>query len=339
MAAETLDPIPLDKEFSFVGPDKTGQCVGTFSAFNTSVTLQAFGDLKTCRVAFIAARDACRRYERLFSRTLPHSDIARVNASSGEWVPIARETYDLLKESLRYCAESGGVFDITMGSAVRLWDFHEGVVPDEGELRAALEHVNWRFVQLGQQQVEGMAADDARVPCFARLTDPQASVDVGGTAKGWIADELGALLRRRGLASFLINLGGNVLAGEAKPDGSPWRIGLQDPRHKREENAPVIGAVPVTNASVVTSGVYERAFTRDGRTYHHILDPQTGFPVETDLAAATVIAQRSMDAEGYSTTLLALGHEGAKAFMSTHSRIQSLHLISPDAKITSYARK
>ena len=337
-AAVPVDPIPLDKEFSFTGPDKAGQCVGVFSAFNTSVTLQAYGDVKTCRSAFVAARDACRRYERLFSRTLPHSDVARINASTGEWVPIAFETYDLLKESLRYCRESGGVFDVTMGSAVRLWDFHKGVVPDEQQLQEALAHVNWRAVQLGRQQVEGAVEDDPRIPCFARLTDPQASVDVGGTAKGWIADALGELLRAHGIERYLINLGGNVLAGEVKPDGSPWRIGLQDPRHKREENVSVIGAVPVTNASVVTSGVYERTFTRDGRTYHHILDPKTGYPVETDLAAATIVAERSMDAEGYSTTMLALGHDKAKEFMRTHARIKSLYLITPDAQINCISR-
>lgn len=338
---EPLDPIPLENKYSFSGPDKVGKCTGSFSAFNTVITLDAYAEAETCRKAFSDARDACRRYERLFSRTLPHSDISRLNAAGGAWTPISHETFDLLKASLRYCAESGGVFDITMGAAVRLWDFHKGIIPDDDKLQAALAHVDYRTVKLGRQtNPDGtpLEGDEASIPCFAKLEDPEASVDVGGTAKGWIADALGALLEEHGIGIYMINLGGNVLVGDKKPDGTPWRIGLQDPRHKREENTPVLGAVEVTNASVVTSGVYERTFKRDGVTYHHILDPKTGYPVKTDLAGATVVAEKSMDAEGYSTTLLALGSEGAKEFVRTHPRIQTAYLISPDAKVLSVRR-
>ena len=111
-----------------------------------------------------------------------------------------------------------------------------------------------------------------------------------------------------------MNLGGNVVAHGEKPDRVPWRIGLQDPRDKEG----VVGAVAVHDASAVTSGVYERCFERDGTFYHHILDPETGLPAQTDTAGATVIARRSLDAEGYSTTLLALGIERGIAFARSH---------------------
>lgn len=323
----------------------------------------------TCERAFEAARDRCRFFERAFSRTLPHSDIARLNGARGRWVEIQPETFELLQASLRYCEESGGVFDITMGAAVRLWDFHREVIPDADELRRALDHVNWRNVELREDREGNGPADDAprgadggeaaaasalnaadpeadgsdatagaksggegpsrAARFFARLADPLASVDVGGTAKGFIADDLGRALDSQGIGSFIINLGGNVLARGTKPDGSPWRIGLQDPRHRQEEDAAthIVGAVKLSNASAVTSGVNERGFTRNGVRYHHILDANTGYPVETDIASVTVIAERSLDAEGYSTTLLALGREAGAAFAREHPAIIAAYFI------------
>ena len=158
-------------------------------------------------------------------------------------------------------------------------------------------------------------------------------MDVGGIAKGWIADRLSALLAERGLDSFVVNLGGNVMARGQKPDGSPWRVGLQDPRDKGS----IVGAVTVRDASAVTSGVYERCFERDGAFYHHILDPKTGFPVETDAAGATVVARRSIDAEGYSTTLLALGIERGLAFARERDAILGAYFVDRDGKVAGIA--
>ena len=139
-----IDPLPLEDEFRFHGPDEAGRCDAMFYAFNTVVTLQAFADEAACRRSFARALHACRKFERLFSRTLPHSDIARLNDAHGAWVDVSRETFELLAASKRYCEESGGIFDITMGAAVRLWDFHAGTIPDDAELAAALQHVDWR---------------------------------------------------------------------------------------------------------------------------------------------------------------------------------------------------
>lgn len=381
-----IDPLPLEDEFRFHGPDEAGRCDAMFYAFNTVVTLQAFADETACRRGFARGLHACRKFERLLSRTLPHSDIARLNDAHGAWVDVSRETFELLAASKRYCEESGGIFDITMGAAVRLWDFHAGVIPDDAELATALQHVDWRAIELehapaqddGRREsapgahtaaragedkayaerkadapgedaraTDGQAHENGAAPACggtgqprhrARLDDAAASVDVGGTAKGYIADALGDILLEEGVESFVVNLGGNVLAHGAKPDGKPWMIGLQDPRASRESGK-VLGAVPLENASAVTSGTYERFFEKDGRTYHHILDPKTGFPAETDLAGATVIARTSLDAEGYSTTLLALGKERATAFVQNHPTIMAAYLVDPQGRITAVARR
>lgn len=315
------DPVPLEDLHETHGPNDAGMMTHQFYAFNTIVTLQAYAEVDRCLPAFDVARAASRTFERQFSRTLPHSDIARLNAAQGGRVCIADDTAELLRAALGYCADSEGLFDVTVGSVVRLWNFHEGIVPDRKAVEQALAHVDWHALHVGSDERGG----------WAQLDDPHAAVDVGGIAKGWIADRLSDLLVEHGLNSFIVNLGGNVMAHGEKPDGSPWRVGLQDPRDKRA----VVGAVAVRDASAVTSGVYERCFERDGEFYHHILDPKTGFPVETDAAGATVIARRSIDAEGYSTTLLALGIERGIAFARSHPTILGAHFVDAAGNVVS----
>ncbi|MEG0666807.1 FAD:protein FMN transferase [Gordonibacter sp.] len=362
---ETYDAIPLEDAVQTLGPDERGMMTELFYAFNTVITLQAFGDEGMCRAAFADARAACRLFERRFSRTLPHSDIARLNAAEGAPVAIAADTAELLRAAIDFCADSEGCFDITMGAVVRLWNFHEGIIPPQEDIDAALAHVDWRTLrvweepgdddterdecrgnarehrtgtgkQRGSADTRGILGDNActngraRHPqAFAQLSDPLAAVDVGGIAKGWIADRLAEAIAAHSLDAFIVNLGGNVVAHGQKPDGSPWRIGLQDPREKEG----IVGAVAVRDASAVTSGVYERCFEKDGAFYHHILDPETGYPAKTDAAGATVVTRLSLDAEGYSTTLLALGVERGIAFTRKHPAILSAYFVDHDGNV------
>ncbi len=336
------------------GPDASGIMTHTFFAFNTAVMLHipqredealaarttsfrprgidvpAAPDDALCPLgissAFDAVRAACRTYERAFSRTLPHSDISRLNAAHGKELRISERTADVLEQSLRYCEASQGRFDVTMGAVTRLWNFHESTVPPRSAIEDALLHVDWRKIVLRKtdDMPEGVPGAHS-----AQLLDPQASIDLGGIAKGWIADALASMLVARGAESFVINLGGNVLAHGKKPDGSPWNVGIRDPHDPRGIKA----HVRVTNASVVTSGIYERCFTSGGRLYHHILDPQTGYPVRTDVASASVVAARSIDAEGFSTTLVSLGMEQAYAFAQERDEILAAVLIDRDGRI------
>ena len=317
--APELDAIPNEDVFEVAGPDETGLATCRFLAFNTRISLSAFGAESTCRAAFEDARAASRRFERLFSRTLAHSDIARLNRAGARAVPIAPETADLLEKALSYCADSWGRFDVTMGAACALWDLRRGVVPSKEALDEALSHVDWRGLRIWEE--------DGRA--FAQLDDPKAAVDVGGIAKGWIADALCGLFERRGLENFLVNLGGNVAVRGEKPGGVAWNIGVQDPR----DPSGIVGAMPLFNASAVTSGIYERCCTVDGRFYHHILSPETGMPAKTDVAGVTVVAKRSIDAEGYSTTLLALGTERGRAFVREHPAIERAIFVTTEGDV------
>ena len=338
--AHILDPIP-DEQYLEARDATGGKPAGVrFLAFNTIIDIEAYGEAAACRAAFEKARALCRLYERLFSRTLPHSDIARINSAHGQPVAIDPLTYDLLERALSYCAESEGAFDITVGPAVRLWNFHDGTVPDDGALAEAVRHVDWRSLKLWKaatapaaesgadaatEAVPGFETEPEPKACFAQLADPDAAVDAGGIAKGWIADALVAAMEAHGLSGTIVNLGGNVAVMGGKPDGAPWRVGVRRPLPS--SSMPLLDSFAVLalrDGSAVTSGIYERAFEQDGKLYHHILDPRTGFPAETDLLSATVVAQSSLDADGYTTALIMMGADRALAFAEQHPALEAV---------------
>ena len=145
------------------------------------------------------------------------------------------------------------------------------------------------------------------------LADPDARLDLGGIAKGYVSDVLLDELAVAGVTSAYVNLGGNVKVLGAKPDGSPWKIGVRDPNAPEDERS--IARVALTDGSVVTSGLYERQFEQGGRRYWHILDPRTGYPVKSDLVSATIVREHSIDGDGYTKPLFMWGSDEALAFL------------------------
>ena len=255
-----------------------------------------------------AVKAACLRYEKLFSRFDEQSQLFRINNAHGAPVDVDPELAQFIEASLDYCEASGGLFDITMGSVTRLWNFKNGTIPAESDVRAALAHVNWRGVRVTGSTVQ--------------LADPEACHELGGIAKGYIADGVLDVLARHGVEHAIVNLGGNVAVMGGRPDGTPWQVGLRQP--VASHGIPVtamFAAVGVASGSVVTSGVYERAFTSDGKAYHHIIDPRTGFPAESDVVSATVVSRTSLEGDGYSTSLILMGVEGALQFAAQHPEI------------------
>lgn len=351
------------------------RCI-SFFLFNTQVHMHAYGDAAadpdaTARLdaALVAARDRCLFFERAFSHTRDDSDIARAHAASPNAVPVSPQTAHLVRQALGYCERSRGKFDITMGTVTSLWNFHTGEVPSRLALARALPHVDYRHIVLDEEPcgrepldeeplgkdspVQGSLDDDAlnagtsRAPSSnvpsskssqpaLAITDPHTILDLGGVAKGYIADELADLFIAHGVGRFVINLGGNVVVRGGRPAdasarppvaaGSPWRIGIinpLDPAHNR-------AIVDMADGSVVTSGIHERRFTKGGVTYHHILDPATGMPAKTDLTSATIIAPRSMDCDGYSTTALMLGARDAIDFVESLPGIEAVLIDEAD---------
>lgn len=312
------------KNYMLSYDETTKRAQMAFLAFNTGVTLTIYSANTSCTQSLINAKEMCHVFERLFSRTISESDIYRINHAKGRKTPVDEHTADLVDKALYYCSESRGTFDVTIAPIVELWDMKNGVIPAADDLRRALSHVDWRQVQTGC---------DSRGR-WVQLRDPDASIDLGGIAKGWIADRLGIFFEGNGcIDAYLIDLGGNILVGGKKPDSKPWKIRIRDAcaEFKKKYNGPLDidplnlpfdDCVILERGSVVTSGVYERCFAREGTLYHHILDPQTGYPAKTDLLSATVVCEKSIDAEGFSTTLLAQGRNGASGFLDAHPEIK-----------------
>ncbi len=241
----------------------------------------------------------CDKYEQLYSRTLEtselyqlnHGELPKENDNKNSFL-VSDELADLLDYGLYYSKLSQGVFDITIAPITSLWDFTaaEPVVPDKEIIEEALPHVGY----------QDMALDGNTVTWGKE----QMSIDLGAIAKGYIADRIKDYLLGQGVKSAMINLGGNVLTVGEKPNGKPFKVGIQKPFADRNE---IVATMDITDLSVVSSGVYERYFIKDDILYHHIIDPATGFPYQNGLISVTIVSPKSVDGDGLSTTCFALG--------------------------------
>ncbi len=274
--------------------------------FDTAVTITVYD--ATDEPLIDTCFSLCQKYEELFSRTKEGSDVYRINHSQGKPVEVSPETISLLQTALSYAKLSNGRIDPTIAPLSSLWDFgvqaaldEEQVrIPDETQIQEGLSHVGYEKIHLSGNQVV--------------LEDPGASIDLGFVAKGYVADRLKEYLLEQGVEHALLDLGGNVLTLGSRPDGEPFRIGIQRPFDQGGSAAAILS---VRDQSLVSSGVYQRYFEKDGRLYHHILDPQTGYPVENSLYSVTILSRSSLEGDALSTTCFCLGlEEGMKLIES-----------------------
>jgi thiamine biosynthesis lipoprotein len=257
-----------------------------------TITIYGAGDTSLLKGAF----ELCAEYEALLSRTLEGSDIWRINHAGGSPVTVDPRTAALIEAALEFGDFSGGAFDITIGRLSELWDFNcNPSVPSGSNLDDALKTVGYRQV---------IVTDDTVV----QLIDPEAWLDLGGIAKGYIADQIASFLKEQGIGGAVIDLGGNIMVVGTKPDGNLWRVGVKQPFDGGSE---IIGALTTGEASIVTSGIYERQFMQDGVLYHHILDPGTGMPAKSDIVSATIVTESSTVGDALSTILILAGSERA----------------------------
>lgn len=259
--------------------------------------------------------DECFRqmseYESLLSRTREGSDVWRINHSRGSSVEVSDDTAALISLAQDYYELSDGAFDITVAPFTALWDFQDqpGSIPADSDLAAAQTHVGFPLLH-----IEGNTVT---------LSDPDAAVDLGGIAKGYIADRLKEFLKSRGISSGYINLGGNVLTIGTKPGGVPWNIGIRKPFAEASE---LIRTVEADDISIVTSGTYERYFEKDGTIYHHILDPASGWPVQNGLQSVTVLSSSSAEGDALSTTCFVLGLERGMELVESLDGIEAMFI-------------
>jgi len=250
------------------------------------------------------------------------SEIALLNAGAGkEKTVLSAQTYHVLSQATEFAAITGGAFDPTIGSLVQLWGINSGngKVPVEQDIQKSIALVNYKSLQLAQDGTN----------CTAYLPHQGQIVDLGGIAKGYAGDEAKQILLANGIKSGMINLGGNIVAIGKKKDGSHWRVGIQNPLAPR---GTFLGIVQLDDKSVVSSGAYERYFIKDGKRYHHIIDPNTGHPSESDLIGVTIIADQGIAADALSTGVFVLGLEKGIKLVDSLQGVDAI-LIAADKKV------
>ncbi|MEG1848098.1 MAG: FAD:protein FMN transferase [Lachnospiraceae bacterium] len=277
---------------------------------NTIITITLYDD--TDASVLDDCMSLCESYESMLSRTIPGSDVWKINHSNTAPVTVSPETADLLHTALQYCALSNGLIDITVAPLSDLWDFSsdgEKHVPDSKAIAALLPAVNYQNITL----------DD----CTVTVSDKDTALDLGFIAKGYIADKMQAYLLEQNVKSAIINLGGNVITIGSKPDHTSFQIGIQKPFDDRNVS---IATVPSIHSSVVSSGVYERYFTENGKLYHHILNPKTGYPYENTLLGVTILSHTSLEGDALSTTCFVLGLEEGLALIERTPDVEAMFI-------------
>ena len=267
-------------------------------------------DKKQGEILINQAFDRCEELEGLLSKTRKESEIYKINHSHGKTIRVSKDTMAVLKCALKVSEETGGLFDLTMGRLTNLWDFtgENIIIPKQEKIDKALETVGYKQVKIRGNTV--------------RITNPDTWIDLGGIAKGYIARELALFLQKKGVDSGLINLGGDMIAigGQGIFNGK-WPIGIERPFTQRQE---IIGKVSIKNETLLTSGTYERCFEEKGKSYHHILNPKTGYPAATDILSFTVKStiENGPYCDGYATAGILLGSQQAKDFLDDKPEYQ-----------------
>jgi thiamine biosynthesis lipoprotein len=252
-----------------------------------------------------------REIEKLMSVNIADSDVSRINAAAGiEPVQVQEDTFKVIERAVYFAELSGGAFDPAIGPLVSLWDISgKPRVPSNEEIDSVLPLVNWRNIEL-----------------YARLktvylTQQGMALDLGGIAKGYAADETAKIIKSHNIQRAKIDFGGNIIMIGVRHDNTPWKVGIQEPGENR---GTIIGVLQVPEKTIVTSGVYERNFEKNGVFYHHLLSVTDGYPVKNGLLSVTIIADVSMDADALSTAVFVLGYEKGLPLLNDYKEAQAV---------------
>lgn len=278
--------------------------------FDTIITITVYDDN---HIVFL---DECfsiaEKYENLLSKTVETSDIYKINHSNQKPTVVDSETIYLLEKALEYAKITNGVIDPTILPLSDLWNFGENnTVPLSKDIASSLSYVGYENVIIDKETNSVI------------LNHPNAGIDLGFIAKGYIADKMKEYLLSNGVESALINLGGNILTIGNKPDGSPYVLGIQEPFSDGQSSIP---NVSIRDKSLVTSGVYERYFYENGILYHHILDTKTGYPIDNNIWGVTILSDSSMEGDAYSTICLCLGLEDGMKLIEKTEGLEAMFI-------------
>jgi thiamine biosynthesis lipoprotein len=268
-------------------------------------------DRQRAEVAFDAAFDEFDRLDALMTVWREDSDVLRINAAAGDHaVPVHPEVREVLRVAREVSDWTGGKFDVTFGALSGLWKFdhdQDNVIPDPAAVRRRLPLIDYTQIRI----------DDTAGTVF--LARRGMSIHLGGIGKGYAVDRAAAILRQAGIVNFMIQAGGDLYVGGTRGD-RPWRLGIRDPRGPADRS---FAALDLSNATFSTSGDYERFFLRDGRRYHHILDPDVGEPA-TKSRSVTVVSERAILADAVAKGIFILGPDAGMALVERLPGIEAV---------------
>ena len=252
--------------------------------------------------------------ESKMSLNINDSEVNKINNSPGVPVPVSDETIDVIERGLYYSEVSNGKFDITSGSLVKLWDIggENARVPSEEEIASVLPSIDYRTVKLDR---------DANT---VTLSSPGTTLDLGGIAKGYAADAVSEYLKSEGVKKAIVDIGGNLFLIGTNEEDSLWKVGIKNPFSESRND--YIGIAEASESSVVTSGVYERFLESNGVKYHHILDPDTGYPSDNEIMGVSIVCDKSIDADGLSTSVFLLGLEDGITLVESLDGVEAIFI-------------
>ena len=286
----------------------------SFFAMYTYMNFKAYGE--NAKTAVNEASALVEDLENKLSVTNPESEISKINSSANNAIKISEDTLTLISTALDVNKKSGGAFDITIYPIVKLWGFTTGKyeVPNKEEILKNLEYVDSSNIKLDEKE--------------GTVTVPEnIEIDLGGIAKGYAGKKAAEKIRSMGIESALLNLGGNIQTIGSKPDGSAWGVSICNP----EDSSKQLCRIEVVDKAVVTSGGYQRYFEENGKSYHHIIDPKSGYPAENGLLSVTIVDEDGMLCDALSTTLFVLGKDKALEYCEKYG-IEAI-LMTDDKKI------
>lgn len=286
---------------------------------DTYMTITCYGD--RCQEALDAATEEIQRLDDLLSVGNESSEISLLNAQGS--AELSEDTATMVSEALQLYKTTQGAFDITVYPLMELWGFTTGdfAVPETEQLESLLSCMGSEYLTFDEAENT------------LTLGEGQ-GVDLGGIAKGFTSDRLMEIFEEYDLVSGMVSLGGNVQCYGTKPDGSLWRCGIQNPLEP-EDSSSMLGILSVENKAVITSGAYERYFEDEttGKTYHHILDPQTGYPANNGLISVTVVSEQGMLADGLSTACYVMGLEKTLQYWREYGENFDLVLMTEEGEV------
>ena len=255
-----------------------------------------------------------------FSMFKEDSEVSEINRNSGKHpIKVSGETYFLIKKAVEFCEISDGGMDITIGPLSKLWkeSIKNESIPDVSRLESAKALVDFRKIRM----YEGSTS--------ILLELKGMELDLGSIAKGYCADLIRDYLEKWQIEKGIINLGGNIVVMGSDEDNKLWKVGIQQPELARED---YLGYLELEDSSIVTSGDYERYFEKDGKRLHHIIDPRTSWPSNSEIASVTVISKSSMDGDGLTTSAFMVGLEKAKEIINGLDSVEYI-IVNKNKKI------